>query len=300
MIGVEEILIRSYNIFFGASVLFLIAVGLNLIYGVMKIVNLAHPAFFTLGCYAVAGFGMGVIINIFGSSSIAPILIAPPLFAALIVVIASLLIFPLFLFMSGKGDEVQLLLTYGLLLIFEDLFRLIWGSEPLRASQPYELAGSIYIGEYIVPVYNIYVIISALTVALLLWFFLFKTKQGVVIRAASMDIEMTSALGANVRRVLLITVLFAAFLAGLGGGLYIPSGSVMLGMSVELLVLAFVVVVIGGLGSFLGSLVGAFIVSLLRTITLILFPELELALIYIIAIVILTLKPEGLGGGKKW
>ncbi len=300
MIGVEEILIRSYNIFFGASVLFLIAVGLNIIYGVMKIVNLAHPAFFTLGCYAVAGFGMGIIISIFGSSSITPILIAPPLFAALIVVIASLLIFPLFLFMSGKGDEVQLLLTYGLLLIFEDLFRLIWGSEPLRASQPYELAGSIYIGEYIVPVYNIYVIISALTVALLLWFFLFKTKQGVLIRAASMDIEMTSALGANVRRVLLITVLFAAFLAGLGGGLYIPSGSVMLGMSVELLVLAFVVVVIGGLGSFLGSLIGSFIVSLLRTITLIIFPELELALIYIVAIIILTLKPEGLGGGKKW
>jgi len=300
MIGVEEILIRSYNIFFGASVLFLIAVGLNIIYGVMKIVNLAHPAFFTLGCYAVAGFGMGIIISIFGSSSITPILIAPPLFAALIVVIASLLIFPLFLFMSGKGDEVQLLLTYGLLLIFEDLFRLIWGSEPLRASQPYELAGSIYIGEYIVPVYNIYVIISALTVALLLWFFLFKTKQGVLIRAASMDIEMTSALGANVRRVLLITVLFAAFLAGLGGCLYIPSGSVMLGMSVELLVLAFVVVVIGGLGSFLGSLIGSFIVSLLRTITLIIFPELELALIYIVAIIILTLKPEGLGGGKKW
>jgi len=300
MIGVEEIIIRSYNIFFGASILFLIAVGLNIIYGVMKIVNLAHPAFFTLGCYAVAGLGMGVIINVFGSSPLAPILIAPPLFAALIVVIASLLIFPLFLFMSGKGDEVQLLLTYGLLLIFEDLFRLIWGSEPLRASQPYELAGSIYIGEYIVPVYNIYVIISALFVALLLWFFLFKTKQGILIRAASMDIEMTSALGANVRRVLLITVLFAAFLAGLGGGLYIPSGSVMLGMSVELLVLAFVVVVIGGLGSFLGSLIGAFIVSLLRTITLILFPELELALIYIVAIIILTLKPEGLGGGKKW
>lgn len=300
MIGVEEIIIRSYNIFFGASILFLIAVGLNIIYGVMKIVNLAHPAFFTLGCYSVAGLGMGIIISIFGSSSITPILIAPPLFAALIVVIASLLIFPLFLFMSGKGEEVQLLLTYGLLLIFEDLFRLIWGSEPLRASQPYELAGSIYIGEYIVPVYNIYVIISALIVALLLWFFLFKTKQGTLIRAASMDIEMTSALGANVRRVLLMTVLFAAFLAGLGGGLYIPSGSVMLGMSVELLVLAFVVVVIGGLGSFLGSLIGAFIVSLLRTITLILFPELELALIYIIAIIILTLKPEGLGGGKKW
>lgn len=300
MIGVEEIIIRSYNIFFGASILFLIAVGLNIIYGVMKIVNLAHPAFFTLGCYSVAGLGMGIIISIFGSSSITPILIAPPLFAALIVVIASLLIFPLFLFMSGKGDEVQLLLTYGLLLIFEDLFRLIWGSEPLRASQPYELAGSIYIGEYIVPVYNIYVIISALIVALLLWFFLFKTKQGTLIRAASMDIEMTSALGANVRRVLLMTVLFAAFLAGLGGGLYIPSGSVMLGMSVELLVLAFVVVVIGGLGSFLGSFIGAFIVSLLRTITLILFPELELALIYIIAIIILTLKPEGLGGGKKW
>lgn len=300
MIGLEEILIRVYNIFFGASVLFLISVGLNIIYGVMKIVNLAHPAFFSLGCYTIAGLGMGIIIHIFGSASLAPLLTVPPLLASLFVIIASLLIFPLFLFMSGKGDEVQLLLTYGLLLIFEDVFRLIWGSEPLRASQPYELAGSTSLGEYIVPVYNIYVIISALIIALLFWVFLFKTKLGMLIRASSMDIEMTSALGANVKRVLLITVLLSAFLAGLGGGLYIPSGSIMLGMSVEWLVLAFVVVVIGGLGSFLGSLIGAFIVSLLRTITLILFPELELALIYLVAIIILTLKPEGLGGGRKW
>ncbi|MEN2974207.1 MAG: branched-chain amino acid ABC transporter permease [Candidatus Caldarchaeales archaeon] len=299
MIEIADILIRIYNIFFGASILFLIAVGLNIIYGVMKIVNLAHPAFFVLGCYTIAGLGMGIIINIFGSSLI-PLLITPPLFAALIVAVSSLLIFPLFLFMSGKGDEVQLLITYGLLLIFEDAFRVVWGSEPLRASQPYELAGSSSIGEYLVPLYNIYVIFSALIIALALWVFLFKTRIGLLVRASSMDIEMAAALGANIRKVLLVTVLLASFLAGLGGGLFIPSTSAMLGMSVELLVLAFVVVVIGGLGSFLGSLIGAFIVSILRTITLILFPELELALIYIVAIIILTLKPEGLGGGKKW
>ncbi|MCX8192751.1 MAG: branched-chain amino acid ABC transporter permease [Nitrososphaeria archaeon] len=299
MIEMADVFIRIYNIFFGASVLFLIAVGLNIIYGVMKIVNLTHPAFFTLGCYTVAGFGMGLMIRIFGPS-LTPLLITPPLLAALIVSFSSLLIFPLFLFMSGKGDEVQLLLTYGLLLIFEDVFRLTWGSEPLRASQPYELAGSTTLGEYLIPLYNIYVILSALIIALILWVFLFKTKIGLLIRASSMDIEMASALGANIRKVLLVTVLLASFLAGLGGGLYLPSASVMLGMSVELLVLAFVVVVIGGLGSFLGSLIGAFIVSILRTITLILFPELELALIYIVAIIILTLKPEGLGGGRKW
>lgn len=299
MIELADVLIRIYNIFFGASVLFLIAVGLNIIYGVMKIVNIAHPAFFTLGCYAVAGLGMGLIIRIFGLS-LTPLLVLPPIFAAFIAVISSLLIFPLFTFMSGKGDEVQLLITYGLLLIFEDVFRLIWGSEPLRASQPFELAGSSLLGEYLIPLYNIYVILSALLIALLLWLFLFKTKLGLLIRAASMDIEMAAALGANIRKVLLFTVLLAGFLAGLGGGLFIPSTSVMLGLSVELLVLAFVVVVIGGLGSFLGSLIGAFIVSILRTITLILLPELELALIYVVAIIILTLKPEGLGGGRKW
>jgi len=299
MLEIMDLLVRIYNIFFGASVLFLIAVGLNIIYGVMKIVNLAHPAFFVLGCYTIAGTGMGVMINIFGSSII-PLLITPPLLAAFVVAVSSLLIFPLFLFISGKGDEVQLLITYGLLLIFEDIFRLIWGSEPLRASQPFELAGSLSIGEYLIPVYNIYVIISALVIALILWIFLFKSKSGLLLRASSMDIEMAAALGANVKKVLLLTVLIASFLAGLGGGLFIPSASAMLGMSVEFLVLAFVVVVIGGLGSFLGSLVGAFIVSVLRTITLILFPELELALIYIVAIIILTLKPEGLGGGKKW
>lgn len=299
MIEIVDIIIRIYNIFFGASVLFLIAVGLNIIYGVMKIVNLAHPALFVLGCYTVAGFGMGMVTGLFGSSLI-PLLITPPLLAALIVAISSLLIFPLFLFISGKGDEVQLLITYGLLLVFEDIFRLIWGSEPLRASQPYELSGSTFLGEYLIPLYNIYVILSALIIALILWSFLFKTKVGLLIRASSMDIGMVEALGANVRKILLLTVLLASFLAGVGGGLFIPSTSVMLGMSVELLVLAFVVVVIGGLGSFLGSLIGAFIVSILRTITLILFPELELALVYIVAIIILALRPEGLGGGRKW
>ncbi|MCF8884926.1 MAG: branched-chain amino acid ABC transporter permease [Nitrososphaerota archaeon] len=299
MIELGEVVVRIYNIFFGTSVLFLIAVGLNLIYGVMRIVNLTHPAFFTLGCYTVAGLGVGIVISLLGTS-LTPLLIIPPLIAALIVVIASLIVFPLFIYMSGKGDEVQLLVTYGLLLIFEDVFRLIWGVEPLRASQAYEMAGSLIVGEYLIPVYNIYVILSALILVLLLWLLLFKTKIGILIRASSMDIEMTAALGADVKKVLLVTVLLAGFLAGLGGGLYLPSASVMLGMSVELLVLAFVVVVIGGLGSFLGSFVGSFIVSVLRTITLMLFPELELALIYIVAILILTFKPEGLGGGRKW
>lgn len=290
---------RAYNVFFGASVLFLIAVGLNIIYGVMKIVNLAHPSLFMFGCYIVAGLVMNALTSVFGTS-LPPLLVLPPLMAAAAVTAVSLAIFPFFQFSSGKGDEVQLLITYGLLLIFEDLFRLVWGSSPLRASQPFELAGSVRLGEYILPLYNAYVMASASAVALLLWFFLFKTRQGMVIRACSMDLEMASAIGTNARLVLLLTVMLAGFLAGLGGGLFIPATSAMLGMSVELLVLAFVVVVIGGLGSFFGSFIGALLVSILRTITLILFPELELALLYIVAFAVLLLKPEGLGGGKKW
>ncbi|MEM1953524.1 MAG: branched-chain amino acid ABC transporter permease [Candidatus Caldarchaeum sp.] len=291
--------VRVYNVFFGASVLFLIAVGLNIIYGVMRIVNLAHPSLFMFGCYIVAGFVMNAVVNVFGTS-VPPLLIFPPLMAALVVVVVSLALLPFFQFSTGKGDEVQLLITYGLLLIFEDVFRLVWGSAPLRASQPFELAGSIRLGEYFIPLYNTYVILSAFVIAFLLWYFLFKTRLGMVIRAASMDLEMATALGTNVRMVLLLTVALAGFLAGLGGGLFIPATSAMLGMSVELLVLAFVVVVIGGLGSFFGSLIGAFIVSILRTITLIIIPELELALLYIVAFAVLLLKPEGLGGGRKW
>ncbi|MCS6784088.1 MAG: branched-chain amino acid ABC transporter permease [Candidatus Caldarchaeum sp.] len=299
MIGLEELVVRTYNVFFGASVLFLVAVGLNIIYGVMKIVNLAHPSLFMFGSYTVAGLIMSAVVNVFGSS-IAPLLLLPPIFAAIVVVIVSLALYPFFQFSSGKGDEVQLLITYGLLLIFEDIFRLVWGSAPLRASQPFELAGIFRIGQYIVPLYNAYVIAFAFGVAVLLWYFLFKTKLGMVIRASSMDLEMASALGTDAKMVLLLTVALAGFLAGLGGGLFIPSTSAMLGMSVELLVLAFVVVVIGGLGSFFGSLIGALIVSFLRTITLIFIPELELALLYIVAFAVLLLKPEGLGGGRKW
>ena len=299
MIGAEELIVRLYNVAFGASILFLIAVGLNMIYGVMKVMNLAHTALFALGSYVVAGTIMKILIDTFGLSPIL-LLVVPPIVAGLAALVASLPLFPLLKFATGKGEEVQLLLTFGLLLVFEDIFRLIWGANPLRASEPYEVLGTISVGGYKLPLYNIYLIAVTLTLVACLWLLLFKTRIGTLIRAASMDIEMTEALGANTTTILLLVVLISGFLAGLGGGLYVPAGSAMLGMSVEYLVLAFVVIVIGGLGSFIGSLVGAFIVSVLRNIALVLFPEIELALIYIIAIAILLVRPEGLMGGKRW
>ncbi len=299
MVGVEELVVRLYNIAFGTSILFLIAVGLNLIYGVMKVMNLAHTALFALGSYVVAGTIMKIVVDAFGLSPVY-LLVIPPIAAGLAALVASLPMFPLLKFATGKGEEVQLLLTFGLLLIFEDVFRLIWGANPLRASEPYEVLGAVSIGGYKLPLYNIYLITITLALAAGLWLLLFRTRVGTLIRAASMDIEMTEALGANTTAILLLVVLISGFLAGLGGGLYVPAGSAMLGMSVEYLVLAFVVIVIGGLGSFVGSLVGSFIVSVLRNIALVFFPEIELALIYIIAIAVLLVKPEGLMGGKRW
>ncbi len=299
MVGFEEVLVRLYNVAFGTSILFLIAVGLNMIYGVMKVMNLAHTALFALGSYIVAGTVMKIVVDAFGLSPVY-LLVIPPVVAGLTALVASASIFPLLDFARGKGEEVQLLLTFGLLLIFEDIFRLVWGANPLRASEPYEALGSVSIGEYTLPLYNVYLIVITLVLVLVLWLLLFRTRIGTLIRAASMDLEMTRALGANATAVLLMVIFLSGFLAGLGGGLYVPAGSAMLGMSIEYLVLAFVVIVIGGLGSFVGALIGSLIVSILRNIALILFPEIELALIYLVAISVLLVKPEGLMGGKRW
>jgi branched-chain amino acid transport system permease protein len=295
----EDILIRILNIFYGASIFFLIAVGLNLIYGVMKLVNLAHTALFAFGAYIVAGTLMKILAG-FVELPVGFLIVIPPIAAGLTVLAVSGAISPLLTYAARKSEDVQLILTFGLLLIFEDIFRGLWGPVPVVSNEAYMRSGMFSLGGTQYPLYNIYVMILVVGMVIALWLFLHKTRVGMLFRATSMDSEMTSALGADVRKVIIGAILIAGLLAGLGGGLYVPAASAALGMSIEYLVYAFVIVVIGGLGSFVGSLLGSFIVSALRTLSLAFFPELELALLYVVAIAILLIKPEGLGGGKGW
>jgi len=208
------------------------------------------------------------------------------------IVIEPLLLRPFY----RRAEEYQLLVTFGLLLILEDLMRLVWGALPLTADTVMDTMPVVHIGALVYPGYNILVIGIGIAAAILLWVVIYGTKFGVLLRATSQDRRMAAALGLNVGLVYVAAFAIGCFMAGLGGAIVVPSHAAVLGMGVEALVLAFVVVVVGGLGSLKGALVGALIVSFVRTAGIQFFPEVELAVLYLIAAVVLIARPTGLFG----
>ena len=184
----------------------------------------------------------------------------------------------------------------GLLLILGDLMRFLWGPYPLSASQLYEAMGSLTIGDTIYPNYNLLVIAVGILAAVGMWAFVYKTQFGVVLRATSQNMRMASALGINVNRVYIQAFTLGCFMAGLGGAIIVPSQGAVLDMGVDALIMAFVVVVIGGLGSLEGALFGALLVGVVREIGITFFPEVELAVLYLMAAVVLLIRPAGLFG----
>jgi branched-chain amino acid transport system permease protein len=290
---VSILAIQVLNSLFYASVLFLIAAGLSLIFGVMRIVNLAHGSLYAIGAY-VGAWLVGRAIG-FGVPVIWLLLVIPV--AALAVALIGIVIEPLLLRpFYRRAEEYQLLVTFGLLLILEDLVRLVWGGLPLTADLVMDTMPVVHIGGLVYPGYNILVIGIGIVAAILLWVVIYGTKFGVLLRATSQDRRMASALGLNVGRVYIAAFAIGCFMAGLGGAIVVPSHAAVLGMGVEALILAFVVVVVGGLGSLKGALVGALIVSFVRTAGIQFFPEIELAVLYLIAAVVLIARPTGLFG----
>ena len=276
-----------------SSVLFLIAGGLSLIYGVMRILNLAHGNLYALGAFVTAwaiGLALAAGVPTVGLFLILP---AGAIAAALAgAVIERTLLRPFY----KRPEEYQLLMTFGLLMILEDLIRLVFGPNPLSATTVYAALGSISIGEDRYPAYNLVIIAVGILAAIFLWAFIYRTRFGVLLRATSQDKRMASALGVNVNRVYIQAFTLGCFMAGLGGAIVVPSQSAVLGMGVDALVLAFIVVVIGGLGSLEGALAGALIVGVVREAGITLFPEVELAVLYLIAAVVLLARPAGLFG----
>src|SRR5438445_12616400 len=197
-----------------------------------------------------------------------------------------------------RREEYQLLVAFGLLLVMYDVIRLVWGGTPLTASGLVDYLGLVSIGGLPYPVYNIVMIGVGGVAALGLWAFVYRTRFGVLLRATAQDRRMAAALGIDIGRIYLLAFGIGCLMAGLGGAIVVPTQAAVLGMDVEVLVIAFGVVVIGGLGSLEGALVGALIVSALRTITIQFWEEFELAALYLIAAIVLLIRPTGLFGKK--
>jgi branched-chain amino acid transport system permease protein len=289
----DFLLIHLLNAFLYTAVLFLIAGGLSLIYGVMRIINLAHGNLYAFGAYVTAWAVGGMM----GQGAPTPLLyLLLPAGAVAAAALGSVLEPTLLRPFYKRPEEYQLLVTFGLLMILEDVMRFLWGPYPLSASTLWEDLGSISIQGSLYPNYNLVVIAIGGVAATFLWAFIYRTRFGVMLRATSQDMRMASALGVNVNRVYVQAFTIGCFMAGLGGAIIVPSQSAVLGMGVDALVLAFIVVVIGGLGSLEGALVGAFIVAVVREAGITFFPEIELAVLYLIAALVLLARPAGLFG----
>ena len=288
--------IQILNSLFYASVLFLIAAGLSLIFGVMRIVNMAHGTFYAVGAFATAWLvARAIAYGVPVGWTFLLIPVGAGVVALLGIVIEPLLLRPFY----RRAEEYQLLVTFGLLLILEDGIRFLWGGLPLSADPIMDVFPILRIGGLIYPAYNLVVIGVGVAAAVILWAVIYRTKFGVMLRATSQDRRMASALGLNVGLVYISAFAIGCFMAGLGGAIIVPTQAAVLGMGVDALILAFVVVVIGGLGSLQGALVGALIVSFVRTAGIQFFPEIELAVLYLIAAVVLLVKPTGLFGSAQ-
>jgi branched-chain amino acid transport system permease protein len=275
-----------------SSWLFIIAVGLTLIYGVMKILNVAHGSLYALGAYAAVSLGGYWLAQ--GN---------PPLgsYAMLIVaaIVVGLVAGPLIergllRLVYGKDEVVLVLVTYALFLILEDLTKVAFGVDPLSIPEPYGLLGSIEMGELIYPTYSLVLVLVSVVVGVGLWLILSRTRQGKVLQAVIHDREMAAAVGINVGRVYLMTFTLGVMLAALGGALTAPTISVQPGIAAEVIVLAFAVVVIGGLGSLGGAALGALIVGMVRAWAVHKWPEVELFSVYFVMALVLIMRPKGL------
>jgi branched-chain amino acid transport system permease protein len=290
----EIVALQVLNSLFYAAVLFLIAAGLSLIYGVMGIVNMAHGMFYALGAYVTA-WAVGVAAAAFAPAALFVLLVLGAVAVGLVgLMIEPTLIRPFY----RRPEEYQLLVTFGLLLVLEDTIRLVWGGTPLTASGLVDSLGLVRIGGLPYPVYNMLMIGVGVVAAAALWAFVYRSKFGVLLRATAQDRRMAAALGIDVGRIYILAFGLGCFMAGLAGAIVVPTQAAVLGMGVEVLVISFVVVVIGGLGSLEGALVGALVVSALRTITIQFWEEIELAALYLIAAVVLLIRPTGLFGRK--
>ena len=269
-----------------AGLLFLVSAGLSLVFGILRVVNFAHGVFYMLGAYL--GFTAVRLTGWFWPS----LLIVPPVVG----IVGALLEASTLRFIYRRPPIYQLLLTFGLALILEESVRVVYGPTALGVEPPALLQGAVEFGGTIYPRYRLFLVVLGLAVGASVWLLLTKTRTGLVIRAVAQNSEMAGCLGADVRRVRTLVFGSACALAGLGGVASAPMTTAYLGMGIGVIVDAFVVVVIGGLGSIPGSMAGSLIVGAAQTWGAFYLPETAMVIMYAVMGAILIFRPWGLFG----
>jgi len=270
--------------------LFLVSVGMSLIFGVTRIVNLAHGSLYMVGAYL-----MVTLVDVLPDNALRfwiALLVAPIGVALLGGLIEVLLLRRIY----RREPLMQLIVTFGLILIIGTLVLIVWGPDNKSVSRPDALAGSVRIFGQPFPSYYLLVLALAPTMMVALWFIFYRTRWGMLIRAATVDREMLGALGVDVSTLYTQVFAFGSWLAGLAGALAAPTIAVALGMDGDVLINAFVVVVIGGLGSFAGSLISSLLVGELQSFGILIFPAISIVLLFALMAVVLIVRPWGLLG----
>ena len=275
---------------FHAAALFLVAAGLQLVFGVQKILNLACGSFYALGAYVgisavkaalAAGVPAPLFVLVLIGGGLALGLLGPPIERVLRTI-------------YDRDEAFQLLLTFALVLMLEDVIRFVWGAAPYQLGGVYLIYGQVRLGTVSIPVYNFVVIGAGLAIAAAMGVLLTRTRFGGIVCAAAENRGMAQALGVDMSRLSTQVFTLGLVLGTVGGALVIPAGAAVNEMGIELIVEAFAVVVIGGLGSMRGAFVGAVIVGVLKAVAIAVYPEAEMLAIYVIVIGVLLCRPAGL------
>ena len=276
---------QTFNGISYGALLFLFASGLSLIFGVMRIINLAHGSY-----YLMAGY-LGLTLMRIRSTYFLAIL-----GAAVIIALVGIIMVRVFLRKLSGNDLGQVLITMGFALIFQDVALLIWGGDPFTINVPKTLSGSVEVGPLFFPKYRVFIVLMAVLIGLGLWFFQSKTRSGSMIRAAVDHEEMARGMGINVPLVYIGVYALGAFLAAVAGVIGGGFLSIYPGLDFEILPYAFVVVILGGRGSLKGAVVGSLVVGLIDNFGKVLFPELSYFTLFAPMVIILAVRPVGLFG----
>jgi branched-subunit amino acid ABC-type transport system permease component len=271
-----------------AMILFIVTAGLSFVLGVLRVPNIAHGSLYMIGAFCAftlsklfgggsTGFWLGLILS--------------PLIVALVSLIAER---ALFCHLYKREHLMLLLFTFALSLILGDLVKLVWGAEYRSIMAPKVLQGFVSLFGSSFPRYNLFLLIIGPVVALGLWFFTNKTKLGKIARAAAVDREMVGAVGINVSWVFAFAFVFGCFFAGLGGALVAPTGSISLGMDHNLIIEAFLIVTIGGLGNMWGAMVGSLIFGLTQSFGVLFWPQFAIVFPYTAVVIVLLIWPRGM------
>jgi branched-subunit amino acid ABC-type transport system permease component len=273
-----------------AMLLFLLASGLSLIFGVSRVLNIAHGAFYALGAYLLlsASGGKPLSSGMF-FVLVVGVSIAVGVFAAVFEMLVLRRVY-------AAGMLFIALVTFGLLVGLEETIKIVWSAQLLTVPRPTDLQGAVTVGGGTLPTYNLMLLVVGACLALVMWFVVERTRFGLMIRAAAIDREMLSALGVNVPALYTATFAFGAMLAALAGGMAAPLVALSPGMGSLIVIQTFAVVVIGGLGSLPGSLLGAVIVGEIESFGILVAPQSALVLLYLLMAAILILRPSGLLG----